>query len=52
MLNSKKEIGSFAKPMDEQTFILLNKYDAMPILKSMIETVTLIVRASGQFFRV
>lgn len=42
----------FAKPMDGQTFILLNKYDALPTLNNMIKTVTLIVKDSGQFFRV
>ena len=44
-------MAMFAKPMDEQTFILLNKYDAMPTLNNTIKTVTLIVKASGQFFR-
>ena len=40
----------FAKPMDGQTFILLNKYDALPTLNNMIKTVTLIVKDSGRTF--
>lgn len=47
----ERGMAMFVGPMDEKSFILLNKYDAVPTLNNMIKTVTLIVKASGQFFR-
>ena len=41
----------FARPKDEPTFLLLEKYNAMPLLKSMIEHVEEILRVSFCFFQ-
>ena len=41
----------FARPKDEPKFVLIEKYDAMPTLRSMIEHTSEIVRVSFCFFQ-
>lgn len=41
----------FAKPMGEPSFVLLDQYDALPLLESMIVGVSRIVYASSRFFQ-
>ena len=46
----EKETAVFAKPKERGVLVLIEKYDATPTLKAMIEHVADIVRVSYCFF--